>query len=77
MVVYYGVHELSSLIVDINTCENCYMTARRVVWWPNIEKDIEVYVKSCDNCQSVSAVSNYEYHPSMGMAGKALGQNSY
>ena len=38
--------------------------ARRVVWWPNIDKDIENYVKSCDNCQSVSAVSTMStIHP--------------
>ena len=38
-------------------------TARRVVWWPNIDKDIEDYVKSCDNCQSVSAVSTMSTFP--------------
>ena len=38
--------------------------ALSVVWWPNIDKDIENYVKSCDNCQSVSAVSTMStIHP--------------
>ena len=52
--------------------------ARRVVWWPNFDKDIENYVKSCDNCQSVSAVSTMStIHPWEWPGSKALDQNSY
>ena len=29
--------------------------ARIIVWWPNIDKDIEVIVRTCNTCQSVQA----------------------
>ena len=27
--------------------------ARSYLWWPNIDSDIESYVRSCDSCQSI------------------------
>lgn len=32
----------------------CKQLARRTVWWPNVDSDIESYVSSCEACQRMS-----------------------
>lgn len=37
--------------------------ARGIVWWPNIDRDIEYFVKSCDPCQKVNSQSSNHLEP--------------
>lgn len=36
--------------------------ARYYVWWPNIDKSIEIYVKRCQDCQENRGEARQRYH---------------
>jgi hypothetical protein len=43
---------------------NTYEIAKRDVWWPNMEQDVEQYIKGCAVCQANKIVTDLQGPPS-------------